>query len=142
MGLFHRKKEEACDGAKILEQYDKGELDATSFIRKFGKAKVFYSTPFGDHVDGSRKLFILPGPDGTGYNPVFSSEEHLHEFYEKAGRAAYTIIEGTFSSFLDVVKKTNDGGAPVKMGVVIDPGYSAVTIDLPFLNKAILISKE
>lgn len=142
MRLFGKKKEVAFDGTKILERYDKGELDATAFIREFGKTKVFYSTPFGDHVDKSKRLFILPGPDKTGYYPVFSSEEHLKEFYEKAGRAGYLILEGTFASFLDVVKRTNDGGAPIKMGVVIDPGYSGITIDLPFLAQAIRLSGE
>lgn len=141
MGLFGKKKKDASDGTKILERYDAGELDATTFIREFGKAKVYYSTPYGDCVDGSKRIFILPGPDGTGYSPVFSTEKYMHEFYKKADRAAYVIIEGTFSSFLEVVAKTNDGGAPVKLGVVIDPGYSAVTVDYQLLAKAILISK-
>lgn len=141
MGLFNNKKPAALvDGTEILESYDRGEIGADNFIREFGMATVYYTTPFGNHVDGGTRLFLMPGPDRTGYYPVFVSLDHMKEHYKKAGRAAYMIIEGTFASFLDVVKRTNDGGAPIKMGVIIEPSYSGTTIDVPFLDTAISLS--
>ena len=136
------KKKEVYNGAEILERYDQGKLSADDFIREFGKVQVYYSTAYGDFDDGRTGLFLLPGPNGTGYYPVFSSEKYMKEFFEKSKRSRYMILENTFSSFLSIVKKTNDGGAPVKMGAVIDPGYSGITIDLPFLEMAVRLSKE
>ena len=74
----------------IIKQ--KYESDDTSFLKAFGKAKVFYSTPYGDHKDGGRRLFALPDSEDTGYLPVFSSLERIKEFYENASRCAYMIM--------------------------------------------------
>ena len=131
---------ENIDGIFLLEQHEKGILDDTSFLKDFGKAKIFYSTPYGDHKDGSSRLFALPDSETTGYLPVFSSHERLAEFYENAGRCAYLIIEGTFLSFLEVTSSIN-AKAPVKMGAVIDPGYFGVTVSASMLDAAISLIK-
>ena len=48
---------------EILEKYNKGELDVGSFLHEFGKATVYFSTPFGDHKDGGHRMFVINGPD-------------------------------------------------------------------------------
>jgi len=142
MSIFKKKKTETenIDGIFLLEQHEKGLIDDISFIEAFGKATIFYSTPYGDHKDGDSRLFALPASDNTGYLPVFSSLEKIKEFYEKAGRCAYMIIEGTFLSFLETTSKIN-AKAPIKMGAVIDPGYFGITINADVLDKAISIIK-
>lgn len=142
MSIFSKRKTEPenIDGTFLFEQHEKGFLDDTSFLRVFGKAKVFYSTPYGDHKDGSSRLFALPASDNTGYLPVFLSPESIREFCENAGRCAYLIIEGTFLSFLETTGKVNTE-APIKMGAVIDPGYFGVTINADMLDAAISLMK-
>jgi hypothetical protein len=142
MGILKKKKSESenVDGIFLLEQHEKGLLDDTAFLKAFGKAKVFYSTPYGDHKDGNRHLFVLPAPDNTGYLPVFSSLDRIKEFYENVGRCAYLIMEGTFLSFLETTNEINTE-APVKMGAVIDPGYFGVTVNADMLNAAIRMIK-
>lgn len=138
MSIFRKRKTEPenTDGIFLLEQHEKGLLDDTSFLKAFGKAKVFYSTPYGDHKDGKGRLFVLPASDDTGYLPVFSSLEKIKEFYENAGRCNYMIMEGAFLSFLETTSKIN-AEAPVKMGAVIDPGYFGVTVNADMLDTAI-----
>jgi len=138
MSIFRKRKiePENIDGILLLEQHEKGLLDDTSFLKVFGKTKVFYSTPYGDHKDGNGRLFVLPASDDTGYLPVFSLLERIKEFYENAGRCAYLIMEGTFLSFLETTCKIN-AEAPVKMGTGIDPGYFGVTVDANMLDTAI-----
>jgi len=128
-------------GPALLEQHENGALDDASFLKAFGKATVYYSTPFGDHKDGKSRLFALPAGDGTGYLPVFSSLEKMKEFYDRAGRLGYLIINGTFCSFLETVIKTN-ANAPVKMGAVIDPGSFGITVHNQMLNTAITMLKQ
>ena len=140
MSIFSKRKTEPenIDGVFFLEQHEKGLLDDTSFLKAFGKAKVFYSTPYGDHKDGNGRLFVLPALDNTGYLPVFSSLERIKEFYENAGRCAYLTMEGTFLSFLETTSKIN-AEALVKMGAVIDPGYFGVTVNADMLDAVIHI---
>ncbi len=64
-------------GPALLEQHENGALDDATFVKLFGKATVYYSTPAGDHKDGKSRLFALPAGDGTGYLPVFSSLEKM-----------------------------------------------------------------
>ena len=45
MGLFT----DNIDGISLLDKHESGLLDDKSFLSSFGKVKVFYSTPFGDH---------------------------------------------------------------------------------------------
>ncbi|MDR1321474.1 MAG: SseB family protein [Gracilibacteraceae bacterium] len=139
---FRKKKAapENTNSVFLLEQHEKGLLDDTSFLKVFGKAKIFYSTPYGDHKDGGARLFALPASESTGYLPVFSSHERIKEFYENAGRCAYMIIEGTFLSFLETTRQINTA-APVKMGAVIDPGYFGVTVNADMLDTAISLMK-
>ena len=132
---------EGADGMTLLDRYEKGLIDDTEFLKAFGNARVFYSTPFGDHKDGGSRLFILPARGETGYYPVFASEERLIEFYEEAGRLGYLIIESTFNAFLETVKKINDGESPVKMGAVIEPGYNGMTIEAAALDAVIGMTK-
>ena len=146
MSLFEKKPEpenisENNIGPALLEQHENGALDDANFVKLFGKATVYYSTPLGDHKDGKPRLFALPAGDGTGYLPVFSSLEKMKEFYDRAGRLGYLIITGTFCSFLETVIKTN-ANAPVKMGAVIDPGSLGITVHNQMLDTAIVMLKQ
>ena len=133
---------ENIDGISLLDKHEKGLLDDKSFICSFGKVKVFYSTPFGDHNDGSSRLFALPAPDKTAYLPVFTSVARIKKFYNEAGRLGFMIMEGSFTSFLETTKKTNEGMTPVKFGAVIDPGYYGVTINANALDAVIDMTKQ
>jgi hypothetical protein len=132
---------ENVDGISLLEKQKNGLLDDKSFLRQFGRVKVFYSTPFGDHKDGGSRLFALPAPDGTAYLPVFTSEDKAMEFYEKAGRLSYLLIKGSFTSFLETTRKVNKGNTPIKLGVLVEPGYYGITVGANMLEAAIEMTK-
>ncbi|TGL45183.1 SseB family protein [Leptospira perdikensis] len=129
------------DGISLLDKHEKGLLDDKSFLSSFGKVKVFYSTPFGDHKDGSSRLFVLPAPDKTAYLPVFTSTERAMEFYNEAGRLGFLLMEDSFVSFLETTKKINEGNTPIKLGAVIDPGYYGVTVNANVLDTVIDMTK-
>lgn len=146
MGLFNKEQDsqasmqnnaDIIDGISLLDKHESGLLDDKSFLSSFGKVKVFYSTPFGDHKDGESRLFVLPDQDKTAYLPVFTSIERAMEFYEKAGRLGFAIMEGSFASFLETTKIINEGNTPIKLGAVIDPGYYGVTIGVNSLDAVI-----
>ena len=128
---------ETIDGISLLDKHENGLLDDKSFLNSFGKATVFYSTPFGDHKDGGSRLFILPAQDETAYLPVFTSTERAIEFYEKACRKGFLIMESSFTSFLETIQKINSESTPIKLGTIIDPGYYGVTIDANVLDTVI-----
>ena len=120
----------------LLEQHEKREIGDAQFLKEFGKVTVFHSTPYGDHIDGKPRLFLLPAPEKTAYMPVFTSEERAREFFTKAGRAGYLLMSPTFHEVLVTVKKANEG-APIKMGVIVDPGYYGITVDVANLDAVI-----
>ena len=128
---------ENFDAKTILEKHEKGLIDDETFLETFGKVNIFYSTPFGDHKDGGSRLFVLPDGEKTAFLPVFISIERITEFYNKVGRRGFMIIEGSFLSFLETTRSINKGGAPVKLGAVIEPGYYDVTVDADMLDAAI-----
>ena len=132
---------ESIDGISLLDNHEKGLIDDKSFLSSFGKVKIFYSTPFGDHKDGSSRLFVLPAQDNTAYLPVFTSGERAVEFYEKAGRCGFLIIEGSFTSSLETTKKINEGNTPIKLGAVIGPNYYGVTVNANALDAIIDVTK-
>lgn len=138
MGFFKKKSDtETYDAITLLDLHKDGSMDDKKFLRLFGKQKVFYTTPFGDHVDGGNRLFLIPGPDKTGYFPVFSSLDRMKEHYELAGRKGYLVMQGTFSDVLKTTRSTNRSDTPVKMGVIIDPRYYDVTVDAMKLDMVI-----
>ena len=124
----------------LLEKHETKQLNDIEFLREFGKIKLWYSTPFGDHKDGGSRLFLIPGPDNTGYLPLFSTEERAREFFEKTGRAGYILMYSEFHEVLVTTRKTNNGESPVKMGAIIDPGYYGITIDVANLDPVIRIT--
>ena len=134
MGIFKKTETDYSNAVELLKKQDKGQISNREFLGLFGKETVFYSTPFGDHIDGKPRLFLVPGPDGTGYLPVFTSMERTQEFYEQAGRAGYLVMQSAFADVVKTTIKVNNDGAPVKMGVIIDPGYFGVTVDVKYLE--------
>lgn len=87
--------------------------------------RVFYSTPFGDTRDGQQRLFLLQR-QGTTFMPTFRSQRSLEDFYERANRAAYMILEGDLAALM----KTNSSLEQMrKVGIVIEPlGQSPVYV--------------
>ena len=120
----------------LLERHEKREISDAEFLKEFGKVTVFHSTPYGDHVDGKPRLFLLPAPEKTAYMPVFTSEERAKEFFTKAGRAGYLLMSFTFHEVLVMMKKAN-AEVPIKMGVIVDPGYYGITVDVANLDVVI-----
>lgn len=121
---------------ELLECQKNRVISDAAFLKQFGNEQVFYSTPFGDHKDGSKRLFLLPGPDRTGYLPVFTSTETLTAFYEQLGRVNNVIMNGPFISVLETTAGVNVK-APVKMGICIEPAQYGVTVDAGALNGVI-----
>lgn len=81
------------------------------------ETKVWYSTPFGDTKDGRQKLFLLER-SGVRFFPVFRSIDGMKEFYDKANRAAYMVLEGDIESILQL----NRSIEPMKTAwIVVDP---------------------
>ncbi|PWJ69871.1 hypothetical protein B0O40_2246 [Ruminococcaceae bacterium R-25] len=122
---------------KLLEQHEKKQINDVEFLREFGKIKVWFSTPFGDHKDGGTRLFLIPGPDDTGYLPLFSTQERAVEFFEKTGRAGYLLIHSEFCEVLKTNREVNEGKTPVKIGAIVDPGYYGITVDVKNLDAVI-----
>ncbi len=122
---------------KLLEQHEKKQINDVEFLHKFGKIKVWFSTPFGDHKDGGTRLFLIPGPDDTGYLPLFSTQERAVEFFEKTGRAGYLLIHSEFCEVLKTNREVNEGKTPVKIGAIVDPGYYGITVDVKNLDAVI-----
>ena len=133
-GLFKKKTSEA---EALLEKHENKELNDTEFMKAFGNVEVYYSTPFGDHKDGGQRLFVLPGPDKTGYMPVFISEDDMKNFYEQAGRKGYLIMKAPFISIVETNAKNNKSNTPVKLGLIIDPIKYKITLDVPMIEPVI-----
>ena len=121
---------------ELYEKYDKGELDITSFLSQYGKEIFFYSTPFGEKKDGSKALFVLNAPENTGYLPIFSNTDRAKEFFEKTERAGYILMESTFHDILTTAKKANEK-TPIKLGIIVDPGYPGVNVEVKNLDAII-----
>ena len=138
--LFHSENG-GTDALTLLEKHEKGELDDTEFLRLFGKAEVFHSTPAGDHKDGGSRLFILPETEESGFLPVFSSAKRMEEFFKKEGRLGHIIVKRSFRAVLETADKINNDNAPIKMGVVIDPGYYGITVSASNLPVVIDMTK-
>ena len=143
MGFFKKNKKgekpplTAIDSVAILEKYEKEQLDDQSFLIEFSQATVFNSTPFGDHVDGGQRLFVLPDEDNAVFLPIFTSMEHAKEFFDKSGRAGFLLMEGTFMQMIESTIKINRGDKRIQFGLVIDPGYSGITLKAGMLGNVL-----
>ena len=127
---------EKLSSIELYEKFNSGEMDASSFLHLYGKEKFFYSTPFGEKKDGSKAFFVLQGPEKTGYLPVFSNTDRAKEFFEKANRGGYLLMQNTFHDILVTAKKANET-APLKLGIIVDPGYAGINIDVNNLDSVI-----
>ena len=127
---------ERSRAVELYEKYDKGELEITAFLSQYGKEKFFYSTPFGEKKNGSKALFVLNGPDNTGFLPIFSNTDRAKEFFEKTERAGYILMESTFHDILTTAKKANEN-TPIKLGIIVDPGYPGINVEVKNLDAII-----
>ena len=125
---------------ELYQKYDKGEMDINTFLKQFGKEEFFYSTPFGEKKDGRNALFVLEAPDNCGFLPVFTTTDRAKEFFEKMERAGYLLMKSTFHDILSTAKKANEK-APVKLGVIVDPGYPQIHIEAKNLDAVIELTK-
>jgi hypothetical protein len=116
----------------LLEQHENGTLSDMDFLRALGECEVFTSTPFGELETGGKVLFVVPGPEGIGYYPVFSSVEAGEKYFEGCGRKGYMLMQGSFQSKLESINDIRGEISkiiPVQIGIIIDPEQYAVTID-------------
>ena len=130
------------DGKDLLEKLSSGLCDAETFFVAFGQVKIHYSTPLGEDADGTPRLFIFPDQEDTAFVPVFLSFESAVEFFKKAGRCNYMIMEGSFLSFLETTRSINKGSVPKKLGAIIDPDHYGVTISAGNLDATIALMKQ
>jgi len=142
MGLFDGMKKKNDEAQVLLERHEKKELNDTDFLKAFRGVEVYYTTPVGDHKDGGMRLFAIPGPDKTGYMPLFLSEEDMRNYYDKAGRIGYMIMKASFLPILETAAQANSGNAPVKLGLMIDPFKYKVTLDVPMIDPVLRLLHE
>ena len=142
MGLFDGVKKENDDAQVLLERHEKKELNDTDFLKAFRGVVLYYTTPVGDHKDGGMRLFAIPGPDKTGYMPLFLSEEDMRNYYDQAGRVGYMIMNASFLLIIEAAAQANSGDAPVKLGLMIDPLKYKVTLDVPMIEPVIRLLHE
>ena len=142
----NREQEETMEKLSaydLLEQHENGTLNDMDFLRALGECEVFTSTPFGELKTREGKvLFIVPGPEGIGYYPVFSSVEEGEKYFEGCGRKGYMFMQSSFKSTLENIKDIRgqiSGIIPVQIGVIIDPEKYAVTIDPSILDKVLAL---
>ena len=126
----------------LLERHEKKELNDTAFLKAFRGVVLYYTTPVGDHKDGGMRLFAIPGPDKTGYMPLFLSEEDMRNYYDRAGRVGYMIMKASFLPIIETAAKANSGNTPVKLGIMIDPLKYKVTLDVPMIEPVIRLLNE
>ncbi len=119
----------APDAAPIIEDHRNGLTDYKTFMTSISKALIYYSTPFGDDNKGEKKLFLVTGENGEKYLPVFSSRERIIEFEQKEDRSAFMVMEATYLNILKQTCLINLDNNPVKLGIIIDPGYCGVSVD-------------
>ena len=142
MGLFDGVKKENDDAQVLLERHEKKELNDADFLKAFRGVVLYYTTPVGDHKDGGMRLFAIPGPDKTGYMPLFLSEEDMRNYYDQAGRVGYMIMNASFLLIIEAAAQANSGDAPVKLGLMIDPLKYKVTLDVPMIEPVIRLLHE
>ena len=142
MGLFDGVKKENDEAQVLLERHEKKELNDTDFLKAFRGVVLYYTTPVGDHKDGGMRLFAIPGPDKTGYMPLFLSEEDMRNYYDQAGRVGYMIMNASFLLIIEAAAQANSGNAPVKLGLMIDPLKYKVTLDVPTIEPVIRLLTE
>jgi hypothetical protein len=142
MGLFDGIKKENDEAQVLLDRHEKKELNDTDFLKAFRGVVLYYTTPVGDHKDGGMRLFAIPGPDKTGYMPLFLSEEDMRNYYDQAGRVGYMIMNAPFLLIIEAAAQANSGDAPVKLGLMIDPLKYKVTLDVPMIEPVIRLLHE
>ena len=142
MGLFDRAKKENNEAQVLLEKHERKELGDTDFLKAFRGVVLYYTTPVGDHKDGGMRLFTIPGPDKTGYMPLFLSEDDMRKYYDQAGRENYLIMKASFLPIIETAAQANSGNAPVKLGLMIDPMKYRVTLDVPMIEPVIRLLHE
>lgn len=138
--MAHHDHDTSKQALYLLEQHEKKLMTDAEFLKEFGKVTVYHSTPYGDHIDGKPRLFLIPAPEKTAYLPVFTSEERAQEFFTKAGRAGYLLMSPTFHEALITARKANET-VPIKMGLIVDPGYYGITVDVPNLDIVISMTE-
>ncbi len=142
MGLFDflkNKESVIVNGDELIEKHKQGKLNDEAFLKAFSQVKVYYSTPYGNHTDGSQKVFLLMASDKTGLLPVFTSIENAKKFYDTAGRVDYMLMEGTYLSVLQTTQKINEGSPkpPIPIGLVIEPEKNGAVVSANILKKVI-----
>ena len=142
MGLFNKKKKttpnsKAIDSVAIIEKHAKRQLDDQAFLLAFSQATVYNSTPFGDHVDGGQRPFVLPDEGNAVFLPIFTSTDRAKEFFDKSGRNGFLLMEGTFMQIIETTIKINSGNEQIQFGLVIDPGYNGITVKASILKNVL-----
>ena len=130
----------------LLEQHENGTLNDMDLLRVLGECEVFTSTPFGElKTRNGKVLFVVPGPEGIGYYPVFSSVEEGEKYFEDCGRKGYMFTQGSFQSTLENINDIRGQISkivPVQIGVIIDPEKYAVTIDPSMLDTVLALYRN
>lgn len=121
----------------LLEQVDKGLIDANTFLAAFRDLSVVFSTPYGETKDGQARGYYFPVGDGTAFFPVFTSAERARAYFDAGDRNGYLLMIDSFLGSLKMVQTVNQVPSSVRMGIIIDPGDYGITLHVSMLDKAI-----
>lgn len=123
--------------AELFDNFKNGVIDDKTFFKKFASAELFYSTPFGDCKDGTSRPFVFKSPDNTGYLPVFITQESAMRFFEAKGRVNYMLMQGSFKAIMETNQRINEGAAPIKLGVLVEPELYGLSVNANILENII-----
>ncbi len=121
-------RRKAPDPQILLDAYENGQLDHAAFMKAFGKAFVYYSTPYGDDEEGNPKLFLVTDAGGQVYLPVFTTLEKAAAYHRQERRAAFMIMNDPCLKVLQTTIAINRGTAPTPLGLIVDPPESPLAI--------------
>jgi hypothetical protein len=112
----------AIDALSTVFGLKTGQLSLEQFAREFAGQTIYYSTLVGEDVDRKPAFYACaPGADDVDYYPVFLTEAHLREFFERYRRPAYDVMQNSLARFLSLLDANEH---LKKLGAVIEPLHS------------------
>ncbi|MGL4382943.1 MAG: hypothetical protein ACRCTA_04420 [Bacilli bacterium] len=135
--IFNKKARDAKSYG-LIDKYNEGLLSVDDFLGEFASIVVYYSTPFGESIEGEPRLFALEGHQNQVYLPVFTSSLKLQEYCKVSGRANYIIIQDTFYNFIKSTYEINVDSKSIIFGALIDYKEAGITLDASMFEKALV----
>ncbi len=104
----------------LMDYYNQvkaGKITTSAFWKMMVDTEVWYSTPFGDHVSGKPRVYLIGTREGDAFLPVFTTKEGLEKYFEEVGRVNYLIMHSSVNQVKDTMMKDAHLN---KLGILID----------------------